>query len=165
MVCFTGILGVLSSRQGAMRFVTLIVYVSLLGVIVAVLLFIAVTSLTLASGKNSVGVQDFLRNAWRNTVLKNKTAVCNVQKDFDCVGFLDGECKGCTQGTPGKDGCTRKQSAFCPICQDAKTKTDARGCYQRLLAQVGKVVRPIGIVSCIATAFILLDVIAICAIQ
>eukprot|EP00172_Hildenbrandia_rubra_P004170 Plantae.Rhodophyta-Hildenbrandia_rubra.ctg7924.p1 GENE.Plantae.Rhodophyta-Hildenbrandia_rubra.ctg7924~~Plantae.Rhodophyta-Hildenbrandia_rubra.ctg7924.p1 ORF type:complete len:242 (+),score=35.45 Plantae.Rhodophyta-Hildenbrandia_rubra.ctg7924:479-1204(+) len=149
-----------------------VVYILMALVILAVLLFISIVSLLIVTRRDRESIEDFVRDAWKISIKSEdenvRNEVCKIQERWDCVGFSDGDCTGCVLGT--ESGCSENvdggfgtKSEFCPQCGDVKRDPN-KGCFPEIRDTLKKVYLPLGIVTAVLAAIVLLDIFVVCCI-
>ena len=142
------------------------VYVIMALVIVGVLVFIATISLLIVDRRDTTEIKDFVRDAWERSVTSDdedaRNRVCEIQEEFNCVGFEDNECRGCERGIGA--GCTVEQQRRCPPCGAGAIGNVANGCYKEVRDNLKDVYLPLGIITAVLAAIVLLDTLIVCCI-
>lgn len=145
-----------------------IIYVLMALVILAVLLFISIVSLLIVTRRDTDSIEDFVRNAWKSSISSDdegvRDEVCKIQERFNCIGFSDGDCTGCVLGTEAAcsetvPGETERKSELCPKCGSVERDPD-NGCFSEIRGTLKKVYLPLGIITAVLAAIVLLDILA-----
>lgn len=109
-----------------------------------------------ASGAHSRELREYVGAAWTVTVVSHPDDVCTIEKQFECRGFADGDCKDCPTGME-RECIMRPNCARC-----GPGKSTAVGCFDKIVESAKKVFLPVSIVSGIMAILLLLDSIATC---
>eukprot|EP00168_Porphyra_purpurea_P018055 TRINITY_DN655_c0_g1_i12.p1 TRINITY_DN655_c0_g1~~TRINITY_DN655_c0_g1_i12.p1 ORF type:complete len:197 (+),score=76.10 TRINITY_DN655_c0_g1_i12:68-592(+) len=138
-------------------------------VVAAALVLVAVVTLLIASDNRPDAVETITRDSWERTVTSGDadtvTQACNIQADFGCTGFDDGDCDACVNGvTVSSTPCTAEEQRRCPRCPTSLTTPSTSGCYDAIIERTRKVFLPVGIAAAVVAGVALLDVFVVCAI-
>ncbi|KAJ8907564.1 hypothetical protein NDN08_007675 [Rhodosorus marinus] len=154
------LVGLLAFKGGCCGIVLKVVYVILLVVVLAVLVFIAVITLKFATGKDGPIIQDAALNSWQASVTNSEftDTTCQIQQEYQCAGFFDNDCTGCDPSIPST--CTETQLMRCPVC-NPDTDPSLPGCYTAVTDEYSSLYLPIGITSAVLGGFAVADMIAI----
>lgn len=150
MVSVVGVCAVKSftSRGFVLLGYTLLCIATMVG-----LVFLAVVWLNLANGNTmQFGLEDRLHRAWQNTVVLDKRSACDIQQDFECAGFRQGDCNNCSDDSSTNKVC-EQNPLDCPMCE-RKTDPHDSGCLDAIVSKLRKVHKPAGI-TCGAVAGVL----------
>lgn len=151
MVSVVGVCAVKSFRS---RGFVLLGYTMLCIATIVGLVFLAVVWLNLAKGNTAqFGLEDRLHRAWQNTVVLDRRSACDIQQDFGCAGFRQGDCKNCLEGSSNKTVC-EQNPLDCPMCEPFPDRHNL-GCFDAIVSKLQKVHKPAGI-TCGAVAGVLL---------
>jgi len=138
-------------------------------VVAAALVLLAVVTLLIASNNRPGAVETIIRDSWERTVTSgdpNTVAhACDIQANFGCTGFDDGDCDSCVNGvTTSGTPCTPEEQRRCPSCPSSLTTPSSSGCYDAIIERTRDIFLPVGIAAAVVAGVALLDVFVVCAI-
>lgn len=162
------IFGCLAVGRGGCSTLFFILFIALQVVLVALLLAVAMLSLTLATRDAPEGVHTFLSDSWKESVADPEymEAVCGLEVEFSCRGFYNGQCVGCTTADLISNSCSKEQLKWCPRCDKQRPVSDfaANGCFQDTYNDARKYFKPIGIVASVLAAIVVFDMFVVCCV-
>lgn len=152
-----------SVKLQASRLIVFFIYLFLCLITISGLIFLAVIWLNIAGGNTAVfDLENRAHKAWQTTVEVDVKNACDIQKRFKCNGFSDGECLRCSNSTATSTNKTCAQTKLdCPDCPSRAATNSSVGCFGIIFKETAKFYRPAGIISCAATALMIVDMIAV----
>lgn len=155
-----GIFGLLATVRGGCGVCLKVVFGVLSVFLIIALVAVAVATLWFASGTNPRGVENFFRDAWINSVQSSSYVdqVCTIESSFNCRGFDDNACVGCS----GNGNCPPDAARQCPDCGSGNPAVTS-GCWGEIMSDYRKYYYPVGITSAILAGFLLMDMMTLCA--
>lgn len=156
------ITGVLVARKWPGRPLAVAIYTVLLFGMMGGLIFVSIFTLSASSGRVLFGIESKLERAWINTVKLSHEDACEIQRDFDCFGFYDNQCKGCNVRNGTSATCTAEKRGVCPYCEVMPERV-RKGCYGAFMKRAKDYYRPTGIVAACVSGVLLVDSFVVCA--
>eukprot|EP00188_Purpureofilum_apyrenoidigerum_P002848 Plantae.Rhodophyta-Purpureofilum_apyrenoidigerum.ctg2902.p1 GENE.Plantae.Rhodophyta-Purpureofilum_apyrenoidigerum.ctg2902~~Plantae.Rhodophyta-Purpureofilum_apyrenoidigerum.ctg2902.p1 ORF type:complete len:239 (+),score=43.90 Plantae.Rhodophyta-Purpureofilum_apyrenoidigerum.ctg2902:187-903(+) len=147
-VMFVAILGFFSFSRGCCGIFMASLFTVLMLALLAVLIFVAVVSFKIVRQGNVASLESDSRAAWERAMTDPQYTdnLCQIQQDYNCRGFDDGDCA--------------VQGNMCPTCPDSNTNV-MTGCFNAVINEYQKVYRPAGIVSSAMGGLVLLDLLVV----
>lgn len=134
-----------------------VLYILMALIIIAVLIFVATISLLIVRKRDSATVNEFVTEAWERTVQNDPEAICAIEEKFSCRGFSDsGECENENCPLGNCEGTT--ECARCNVENNATV-----GCWEQIKEDLNNVYLPVGIVTSVLAAVVLVDIFITCA--
>lgn len=157
-VLLTAIVSIIGLARRTIGKVFRVIYVLAAAIIVVMLILVAVGSFLVLRNRDSGTVRNFIEDAWERTVETNPKEVCDIEDRFDCRGFSDGNvCAECALGT--ETGCNK--TTECARCN--VDRSGSGGCWSEIRKNLKDAFLPVGIVSSVLAAIVLVDIFMTCA--
>mmetsp|Transcript_39011 Transcript_39011/g.95419 ORF Transcript_39011/g.95419 Transcript_39011/m.95419 type:complete len:230 (+) Transcript_39011:103-792(+) len=153
------LIGLVASAKGGCGIFLKIIYIALGIIAVCALIGVAVVLIWFTAGTNPREVEDFFRDAWKDTVNDPSfsESACNIQRNYECQGFDNGDCNSCDA-----DGCGAG-SQVCPTgCEGFAYESGRPGCWEAVHDDLSKFYLPVGIVSASLAGLTLIDIFLVC---
>lgn len=153
----TAIAGLIALSRKCVGSCFKVIYIVMVLVILAVLVFITVVAAVIRERGDSENVKDFLQEAWDLTVTENPDEICRLEEFYKCRGFNDTDCLKCPLGIETECS-TTTSCAKCGVSTFAGT-----GCYDEIVGSVRRFFLPVAIVAGLLAVVVVIDIFVTCA--
>lgn len=132
-----------------------IIYVIMAALILLALVFICIISSFLYHNKDNETVADFVRDAWKKSVIEDDRTICAIEAEFKCRGFENGDCTNCFS-----DFASSCEPEICVPC--TSPQDPGVGCYDKLIQKLVSIFLPVAVVSGCLAGLQLIDMLLVC---
>eukprot|EP00168_Porphyra_purpurea_P005305 TRINITY_DN1636_c0_g1_i5.p1 TRINITY_DN1636_c0_g1~~TRINITY_DN1636_c0_g1_i5.p1 ORF type:complete len:256 (+),score=70.39 TRINITY_DN1636_c0_g1_i5:399-1166(+) len=147
------LMGMLAIGQGCCSLIAAVIYALAMLLLVAATTFTASVLLTVSEGGvDRADTRTFFEDVWMEAVTTSPRSACEIEREFQCRGFVDNQCAGCDSAAIVARTCEVSQLRVCPDCTALPSAGDftAQGCFTEVYPRLRRVVRPVGITAAVA---------------
>lgn len=155
----TCIVSLISLSRNCVGVTARIIYIVLAIIIFIVLGVIFIGSIVLLRNRDNQSVENYVKDAWEGTVLNEPQIICDIEKEFQCKGFLNNDCD-CQTGL--EQQCDLVRSRCVTTCSNPPSTYYDQGCYNKMVAKLVGVFFPVAIASGILIVLVFVDMICTC---
>lgn len=138
-----------------------ILFVTFLFIALILTVFLAVSSLLIATVPLRSAVDAFFDDAWTETVAVAPADVCSIERSLNCRGYANDQCLACSPAQAAAGGCTLTERRYCAACVGGSF-AQGRGCRREVEVLVRRWFESMGIIASVLAGLLVIHMFLLC---